>query len=348
MNDARRTQLRETIVDVRRISSTDTATHDRINNGELVQLTKSIYYDKAAWQQLKEHEQAFLRCYAAGCQSRKAVLIGCSAARLNGVWTFARDEPVTLAVPNGRPRSINKEWTGYEYRHRRLAERDIVHDGAVRYTDAICTAVDIARERGVREGVVAIDSVLSGHGDHLYQEILNRFEATITRMAGTKGIAQAREAVPLTTRLSESPYESLLRLIFDAHNVPYRPQVVIGRYRVDFLVGENIVVEVDGWLKYEEVPHEVLRRQREREDWLTENGYKVLRFYTKHFWGDEGELIRRVGNAWPAAERLLPVRVQPRLWAPKGPGRSVALPADLQDVVKFLYEQTPTMPNNWP
>ena len=336
MKDTRKKELREKLVDLRRVSSADTETHRRISEGELVQLTKSMYFCAETWKRLKEYEKAFLRCYAAGCQSRKAVLVDCSAARLNGVWTIARNEPVTLAVPNGRPASINGSWTGYEYRHRKIPEADIIHDGPVRYTDAIRTAVDIARERGVREGVIAMDSVLSGHGDHLYQELLYQFRATIARLAGTKGIANARKALPLASRLSDSPYESLLRLILDAYGVPYRTQAAIGRYRVDFLIGDNLVVEVDGWEKYEDVPHEVLRKQRVRDDWLAERGYKVLHFYTEDFWGDEADLIQRIRKAWPVARGLLPVQVKPKGYTPIGPGRSVALPPDLQEAVDKL------------
>ncbi|MCG7235499.1 endonuclease domain-containing protein [Corynebacterium sp. ACRQP] len=336
MKDTRKKELREKLVDVRRVSSADTETHRRISEGELAQLTKSMYFCAETWKRLKEYEKAFLRCYAAGCQSRKAVLVDCSAARLNGVWTIARGEPVTLAVPNGRPASINGSWTGYEYRHRQIPEADIIHDGPVRYTNAIRTAVDIARERGVREGVIAMDSVLSGHGDHLYEELLHQFRATIARLAGTKGIANARKALPLASRLSDSPYESLLRLILDAYGVPYRTQAAIGRYRVDFLIGDNLVVEVDGWEKYEDVPHEVLRKQRVRDDWLAERGYKVLHFYTEDFWGDEADLIQRIRKAWPVARGLLPVQVKPKGYTPIGPGRSVALPPDLQEAVDKL------------
>ena len=336
MKDTRKKELREKLVDLRRVSSADTETHRRISEGELVQLTKSMYFCAETWKRLKEYEKAFLRCYAAGCQSRKAVLVDCSAARLNGVWTIARGEPVTLAVPNGRPASTNNSWTGYEYRHRKIPETDIIHDGPVRYTNAIRTAVDIARERGVREGVIAMDSVLSGHGDHLYEELLHQFRATIARLAGTKGIANARKALPLASRLSDSPYESLLRLILDAYGVPYRTQAAIGRYRVDFLIGDNLVVEVDGWEKYEDVPHEVLRKQRVRDDWLAERGYKVLHFYTEDFWGDEADLIQRIRKAWPVARGLLPVQVKPKGYTPIGPGRSVALPPDLQEAVDKL------------
>lgn len=75
MKDTRKKELREKLVDVRKLSSADTETHRRISEGQLVQLTKSMYFCAETWKHLKEYEKAFLRCYAAGCQSRKAVLV---------------------------------------------------------------------------------------------------------------------------------------------------------------------------------------------------------------------------------------------------------------------------------
>ena len=44
MKDTRKKELREKLVDVRRVSSVDTETHRRISEGEMVQLTKSLYF----------------------------------------------------------------------------------------------------------------------------------------------------------------------------------------------------------------------------------------------------------------------------------------------------------------
>ena len=70
----RKKELREKLVDLRRVSSADTETHRRISEGQLVQLTKSMYFCAETWKRLKEYERAFLKCYAAGCQSRVASL----------------------------------------------------------------------------------------------------------------------------------------------------------------------------------------------------------------------------------------------------------------------------------
>lgn len=63
-----------------------------------------------------------------------------------------------------------------------------------------------------------------------------------------------------------------------------------------------------------------------------------MHFYTEDFWGDEGDLIQRIRNAWPVAQNLLPVRVQPKHFVPNGPGRSVVLPLDLQEAVDILHK----------
>ena len=60
MRDTRKKELREKLVDVRKVSSIDTETHRRISEGELVRLTKSMYFCAETWKKLKAHEQACL------------------------------------------------------------------------------------------------------------------------------------------------------------------------------------------------------------------------------------------------------------------------------------------------
>lgn len=337
MKPARKQELRALIVDIRGVAATDTETHARVQSGALTQLTKAMYCDTEAWNGLKDHEQTFLRCCAASRQSTKAVLVGRSAARINGVWVVAQSEPVTLAVPSGQPPSVAGDWTGYTYRYMQLPIDDILSDGPLRYTNAIRTAVDIARERGVREGVVAFESVFSGHNDIAVAHLRLECEAVIKRLAGTKGIGHARTALAQATRQSDSPYETLLRLILDAHRVPYRAQVKIGWFRVDFLVAENVVVEVDGWVKYEDVPHEVLRKQRQRDDWLNEQGFEVLHIYTGDILGDEASLIKRIRRAWERGQKRLPILETPKQYVPNGPGRHVEHGPAMADLLRAIY-----------
>lgn len=330
MDSLRRSELIGQLVDMRRIPARDTDTRMQLVNGDLHRLTKSFYFDREVWSNLKWHEQDFLRCYAASSQSTTAVLVGKSAARLCGVWVIPRkNDAVTLADPKGQPTSRKGQWTGYEYRYMAVPETDIVREGTLRFTNAVRTAIDIAREHGVEEGIVAMDSVLSGHDERAAQLITDELSRTIGRMAGTRGIANARKALARANRFSESPYESLLRTVFEHYGVPFHQQAQIGRYRVDFLVGENLVVEVDGEEKYEEDPVEAGRRQRIREDWLGEQGYEVLRVYPSQIRRNELEVIQRLRKKWGQAKTRLPVSELARQWYPQGPGRQVHLPEAL-------------------
>lgn len=327
MDSSRCGELVGQLVDMRRVPATESDTRMRVVDGSLHRLTKTIYFDREAWDKLKPYEQDFLRCYAASSQSIKAVLVGKSAARVCGVWVIPRrNDAVTLADPKGQPTSRKGQWTGYEYRYMALHDYDIVRDGTLRFTNAVRTAIDVAREHGVDEGIVAIDSVLSGHDERTAQSIVDEFSRTIERMAGTRGIGNARKALARANRFSESPYESLLRLVFERWDVPFHQQVQIGPYRVDFLVGKNVVVEVDGEEKYEEDPVEAGRHQRTREDWLREQGYEVLRVYPGQIRRNELAVIQRLRASWDRAQQRLPVSEAAGLWNPSGPGRQVHLP----------------------
>ena len=53
--------LIQDLVDVRRLSVTDTETHEYIDAGLLEQLSWSVYVDSWAWGELSPDEQQFLR-----------------------------------------------------------------------------------------------------------------------------------------------------------------------------------------------------------------------------------------------------------------------------------------------
>jgi 5-methyltetrahydrofolate--homocysteine methyltransferase len=64
----------------------------------------------------------------------------------------------------------------------------------------------------------------------------------------------------------------------DGHK--FKRQHPIGRYVVDFVcTDKKLVIEVDGSTHLSE---EAINRDRNRQKWLEENGYVVMRF-----WGDE-------------------------------------------------------------
>ncbi|MCS5721953.1 DUF559 domain-containing protein [Herbiconiux sp. CPCC 203407] len=75
---------------------------------------------------------------------------------------------------------------------------------------------------------------------------------------------------------AESGVESVARCRLLEARLEVRPQVRIGRYRVDLLVGDRVVVEIDG-REFHDDPA-AFERDRRRAAELTRLGYRVLHF----------------------------------------------------------------------
>lgn len=78
----------------------------------------------------------------------------------------------------------------------------------------------------------------------------------------------------LASAESESGTESLMKLLLISHRIPFRQQVGFpGIGRVDFLLGSDLVVEVDG-----REHHADFTRDRRRDTLLSARGVRSLRF----------------------------------------------------------------------
>ncbi len=329
MDGSRKNALLELLVDVRRVAAHDEATHSRLRGGEMRQLTASVYVEKAQWDALPGYEQEFLRCCAASRQSRKAILVGFSAARMCDVWVHSDAKPgVQVALASGKPPSAKAQSPGIEYRRMAVPAGDVVERAGIRFTNAVRTAVDIARSAGERSGIIAFESLLAGCSDAEADLVRQECTALMRRMKGTKGIGKARAALAKATNRSESAYETLLRLILQEYGITCHAQVSIGPYRVDLLVGD-VIIEIDGRVKYAKQPEDVVLKQLEREDWLREQGFKVLRVRTGEIDRNEVEVVRRVLDKLEEESR--PLREQPRLYEPGGPRRQQFFPQALAE-----------------
>jgi len=100
---------------------------------------------------------------------------------------------------------------------------------------------------------------------------------------GPRQRAKAEAVLAMADPRCESPGESLTRILLVGLAPPVRSQVnirdeagLIGR--VDFLVGERVVVEFDGMVKYAGADgRQALAAEKRREDRLRAAGYQVVR-----------------------------------------------------------------------
>ena len=90
-----------------------------------------------------------------------------------------------------------------------------------------------------------------------------------------------------------------MRECFEIMGVPHAPQVRIGQWTVDFLVGDRIVVEVDG--DYWHSKPEVAEKDKRKDSWLTENGYVPCHIRESELGDDPLDVIRKRWGDWARA-----------------------------------------------
>jgi hypothetical protein len=201
------------------------------------------------------------------------------AAAIHGLALL--DQPSADVVMVSKPaarsvRDTNRTWIRV---HQVPLPRDqvTVRDG-IPVTSAARTVVDLARTESFRAGVVVTDSAL-----HRWLTSKAELGAVAGSCGGWPGIGQARRVVDFAERRSESPFESIARVAFDAGGLPPPTlQAWIadeeGPFaRADFLWEKyRTIAEPDGALKYENPDR--ARRQLARDARLRRAGYEVVHF----------------------------------------------------------------------
>jgi very-short-patch-repair endonuclease len=94
-------------------------------------------------------------------------------------------------------------------------------------------------------------------------------------LASVHGGALAR-VVSLVSNLSESGLESLTRVRLGYAGIPCREQVALHGHRVDLLIGERLIIQLDGRQHLEDPRQLIMDREHDRA--LRRLGYTVLRF----------------------------------------------------------------------
>lgn len=295
----------------------------RADEQECRKLSANKFIAEVAWRQLASHERYFLRAYASGTAAHKAVLIGRSAAAVLGMWILpAADDLVTLANPAQTPPRKEQWPAGVEYRAMRIPLMDIliITQGSdqLRTMNQARTAVDIARMYGVRHGVVAMDSLFHQAGLAGQAMVRAELEACIKRLAGKKGIGHARQALAWCSARSESPYESLLRVILRERRIVVEEQMWIGRFaRTDMLWGQ-LVIEIDGAVKFNsDDATGVALDQTTRENWIRVQNYDVARVTPGDILRDEEGVVRQIVDLKRRSELLGEPRVPATVYRPQ-------------------------------
>lgn len=232
-----------------------------------------------------------------------AVVSHLSAAVLHGlpVWT---DRLTHVQVT--RPGATSGSRRGYLHVHVADLDRsEVTRLQGTALTSLPRTIADLGRSLTFEQAVAAGDAALRSGMD------VGVLAAGLNRARGRRGVAAARRVARFLDGRSESPGESLSRVLFHRMGLP--PPTL--QYDVfddaGFLVGrsdfcwetERTLGEFDGKVKYGplvkpgESSADVLYREKRREDALRDLGWQVVRWS----WADlrhEQELAERLSRAF--------------------------------------------------
>ncbi|WP_427384929.1 hypothetical protein [Janibacter sp. G56] len=252
-------------------------------------LRRGLFVEAATWKEATPEQRLTLRTRATLLDRPGSVASHGSAAAVHGLplWGVPTDVVDVLGA-GGRTRT--RGGVRLHPRPERLEPEVVAGLAVVPVATAI---VQVVVEHGVVPGVVCLDRAL--HERRVTREQLESAAAVL--QIGPRARSRMARVVKAADPACESVGETRTRVLLSDLGVAVRSQVVVRDDkgligRVDFLVGDRVVVEFDGILKYGGADGRMaLRAEKVREDRLRAAGYVVVRLV----WSDLDDPVRVLG-----------------------------------------------------
>lgn len=295
-----------TTIELLNAGLTDRSIQTLVKGRKLVRLRRGSYIETKAWQQMTTKDRSLQHVLAYERNSPKSSLTVYShttAALLHGLYLL--DTPDTIHVSR-RARTSTKELPADVRRHvRMLPGKDIMKIQSLPVTALERTLIDCASILDYQHALVIADHAapLGASPDRVRQ--------IVDSMSGRRGIRSVRKVVEGVNPLSESPGETLTRILLKEFNIPM-PYLQVpvrtrnGRHRLDFAWPKlKVALEFDGDSKYFDYrpTKEALVAERKRERELMEEGWIFVRLVWKDLFHPK-EVEARIMAALARATRL--------------------------------------------
>lgn len=298
-----KTRLRSEFVDVRSCVNVSREVRERLDSGELVRLSSGVAVPASIIEEVPQYQRDWARSFAVGAVAQTAVVTGRAAAHLLGMW--AVNQPmlqVSMLTHNPPPKPTRQP--DVRYVRSRFRPDEVVQGQHLSTTTPYRTFLEIAREAGFKHALVAADWLL--YSRTLIAPQLQYLMRTTPRF---HGIGAARKAVQYAVLGPESAPESYTRaVLLDAgfRNVLSNVWIDSTRYRVDLLVENALIIEIDGNMKYigpDVDTADVLLKEKRRADTLRNLGYELIRFSPHDVESNPASFLSTVHSALNRARR---------------------------------------------
>lgn len=272
-----------------------------VRAGVLTRVARGAYLERELLEGVSPEEHHRLRTIGI-VVSRHGRLAAChqSAAVLHGLPVLDTELELVHAVHTQEDQGGSRGFGTYRV-YPFPGEDALTRKDAVRTVIPALAVLGTSLRAGLWSGQVAADAALR-------ERLTTKDELTswLERMPRHPGIARARQVVKLADARSESPGESILRLLLADLGYIAIPQYPIkddaGRFvaRVDFYLPQmGVVVEFDGMVKYGgKEGKDALQAERQRERRIRGLGHGVARVV----WADLYN-VRRIKDEIHAAYR---------------------------------------------
>ncbi len=283
--------------------------------GPWVPVRRGVYAERHHWDAADDAGHHVMRVWAAHLTSwRDDPFSHTSAAAVHGLdcrphWR----ELLHLSHPDVRG---GRTEGGVKHHPAHVPDHQVESVGGLLVTDLARTAVDIAREHGTEDGVLACDQVLRRGVSR------PQLAGVLEQMRSWPHVTQARAAVDLADAGAANIAESLTRLLVIelGHGRP-QTQVLVedgGRRAYLDLLLRGHAFEFDGHVKFigrerggfADDLERVLWAEKQREDWLRSLGFGISRVVWADLFGvRRRHTLRRLDREFRATQARLGHRV---------------------------------------
>lgn len=244
-----------------------------VRSGRWIRIRRGVFVTAAVWEQFVERDRPLLQALAASAGMRTPHLLSHDSAAV--VLDLPLLDPPALVHITRYGAHGGRTTHGVKHHRAPFEPWQARTDAGIAYLGPARTVADLAREHGVRQGIVAFDAAVAAGVPMI------DLHAVAGQMRNWPGVSAVKQCLELVDGGSESPGESLTRLLVSELGVG-RPETQFGlvidgrKVWADLRVRRHLI-EFDGRAKYlpedqggfsGRRPDEVLWLEKLREDAL--------------------------------------------------------------------------------